>query len=567
MKLRTKLSFAFLLVSIIPMVIAVYLAIRVNINLLQTGIAKQLNAAIPIVETSKQQYLYRTGSAARMMVNNSKLIQAILDRDKSAFENETHTVFKKVAFDEVVYLKPAEVLALVPKGKKIQNMSNPIWQGFLPPEINPEMGLVAVSVYKIENKGKLLGGIRVGNQFEKNIAQGITNATGINAVFIFPKDSPILKKIATSQLRSTLFKLGHTYYVNDILISNLHYQALFLPLKGTTGEVTAVVFLGLPQQPMEELWNRYRNTFYLFTIAFGSLFAIIMALVVARTIAKPVHQLSDGAEQIAADNLEVRIPIKSKDELGELAQSFNRMAAKLLQNRQLEAQLRLKDKLASLGQLSAGMAHEVRNPLSSIKVSAELMQRKFAEGTQEFKQLQYIINDVDRMNTLIADFLTFAKPREPNMVKCKVESIVDRTLALAHSQLIKKPYQIDWKNNTGPEDYISADANQIQQVFLNLILNACQAMPNGGTITITAYRTTMNGIPALGISFADQGVGIPEEVQSKIFDPFFTTKEEGTGLGLAMVHQIIEAHKGKIELQSELNKGTIFTVYLPIIIA
>jgi two-component system, NtrC family, sensor histidine kinase HydH len=564
MKLRAKLSIAFLLVSIIPMVIAVYLAIRVNINLLQTGLEKQLYAAVPFVEQSKQQYLTRTGFAARSIVKNPKIIPAILDRDSETLQTEIGKVVEGVKVNEVVYLKPVEVLAFVPKGKKIQTMPNPIWQGFLPPEIDPKYGLMVVTISKIEYKGKLLGGIRVGYQFEKNIVEGIIAATGLNAA-IFPKNSPTLKKIANAQMLNALFKLGQTYYTNDILMSNVHYQALSLPLKSSTGEVTAVVFLGLPQQPMEELWNRYRNTFYLFTIAFGSLFAIIIALIVARTIAKPVHLLSDGAEQIAADNLEVRIQVKSRDELGELAQSFNRMASKLLQNRQLEAQMRLKDKLASLGQLSAGMAHEVRNPLSSIKVSAELMQRKFAEGDQEHKQLQYIINDVDRMNTLIADFLTFAKPREPNMVKCKVELIVDRTLALAHSQLIKKPFHIDWKNNTGPEDYFAADTNQIQQVFLNLILNACQSMPNGGTITIIAFRTTATENPMLGISFTDEGVGIPKEMQSKIFDPFFTTKEEGTGLGLAMAHQIIEAHHGKIELNSELNKGTTFTVYLPLV--
>jgi signal transduction histidine kinase len=543
------------------MVIAVYLAITVNIRLLRAGGYNQLTAAVPFVEQSQNRFLARTKLAARQIAENPRIIQSILNRDTQTFKTEIQRVVERVGVHEVVYLKPAELQTeYFPKNKKSPQVSNPVWQGFLIPEIEPSRGLMVVTIDKIEKKGKLLGGVRVGYQFEKNVAEGIIDATGLKAA-IFPKDSPTIEKLATEPMRSQLFKQGKSYYTNDILMSDLHYQGLFIPLKSSRGEVNGVVFLGIPQQPVEELWNKYRNTFYLFTIAFGSVFAIIIAFWMARSFSKPIRELANGAEQIAADNLDWRIPIQSKDELGELAGTFNRMAKKLLHNRQLEAQLRLKDKLAALGQLSAGMAHEVRNPLSQIKVSAELIQRKFDDGTQEHKQMQYIIDDVDRVNTLIADFLTFAKPREPNMIKCKVETIIDRTLALAHSQLIKQPYQIEWKNNTGPEDYISADINQIQQVFLNLVLNACQAMPNGGKLSITALRHQSE--PLIGISFTDEGVGIAEEVQPKIFDPFFTTKEDGTGLGLAIAHQIIETHGGKIELASALNKGTTLTVYLP----
>ncbi|MDI6782508.1 MAG: ATP-binding protein [bacterium] len=563
MKIRTKLSLTFLLVSILPMVVAVYLAITVNIRLLQVGGYNQLKSAIPFVEQSQQRYLTRTGYAAKQIADNPRIIQAIINKDTKTFQSEIQRVIEQVGVHEVVYLNPTELQKqFIPKGKKIQQVANPVWQGYLPPEIEPHRGLMVVTIYKIVNQRKILGGIRVGYQFEKNIAEGITAATGLNAA-IFPKESATLKKLATTQLRTQLFKQGQQYYANDILISNLHYQALFIPLKSLRDEVTAVVFLGIPQQPVEEIWRKYRNTFYLVTILFGSLFAMIMAYWLAGNIAKPIRQLASGAEQIAAGNLDWRIAVKSRGELGELAESFNHMAEKLLQNRQVEAQLRLKDKLAALGQLSAGVAHEVGNPLSSIKVSAELIQRKFSNGTQEYKQSQYIIDEVDRLNTLITDFLAFAKPREPNITQTKIEPIVERTLALAHSQLTRKPYVLDWQNQTGPEDYVAVDEYQIQQVFLNLVLNACQAMANGGKLLLTAFKHSSE--PMLGVSFTDEGSGIPEEVRAKIFDPFFTTKEAGTGLGLAIAHQIIEAHGGKIELKSELNKGTTFTVYLPLV--
>ncbi|MCX7918950.1 MAG: ATP-binding protein [bacterium] len=563
MKIRTKLSIAFVIVSIIPMVIAVYLAITVNIRLLRTAVYNQLTSTIPFIEQSKKRYLTRTESAARLLASNPQVIKAIRNRDKLMLEREFKQVLERIGVHEVVYLNPAQLQSdFFPKGNKIQQVSNPVWQGYLPPAIEPRRGLMMVTVYKIEYNGKLLGGVRVGYQFEKNIAEGIMATSGVNAA-VFPIDSAAFKKIASTQLLNRLVHQGLSYYATEFLISDIQYQALFIPLKSSRGETNAVVFLGLPQQPIDKLWNKYRNMFYFVTIVSGGIFAIIIAWFMARGFSKPIRELAGGAEQIAAGNFEQRIPIRSRDELGELASTFNHMAQKLYEHRLIEEQLRLKDKLAALGQLSAGLAHEIRNPLTIIKNAAELIQRKFDPQTSEYKQIQYyILDEANRVNLLITDFLTFAKPRPPNMVQCNVETIIDRTLTLARSQLVKQAYQIEWHNQTSAEDYLSVDLQQIQQVFLNLILNACQAMPSGGKLTITAFRANVTEV---GVSFSDQGVGIPHANQSKIFDPFFTTKEEGTGLGLAIAHQIIETHGGRIEVSSEPNRGTTFTVYLPLV--
>ena len=235
--------------------------------------------------------------------------------------------------------------------------------------------------------------------------------------------------------------------------------------------------------------------------------------------------------------------------------------------REMEEDLKRADRLAAIGTLAAGMAHEIRNPLASISGSIEILREEMDGAVQKKQLMDIILREVDRLNSLIADFLLFARPMPPGRELIHLTGIVEEILAVfSHSpnfrpgiRLIKK-YHDDLT--------MLGDAQQIKQVFWNLFINAAEAMPDGGELRIELRRKLpsefSNEAKQGEIQISDTGMGIRETEINRIFDPFFSTKEKGTGLGLAILHKIIENYGGKIMVRSHPGKGTTFTIYLPI---
>ncbi len=225
---------------------------------------------------------------------------------------------------------------------------------------------------------------------------------------------------------------------------------------------------------------------------------------------------------------------------------------------QTEEHLRRADRLSALGELSAGMAHEIRNPLGSIRGAAEILKDDYGPGTPKAEFVQILLKETERLNTIVQEFLNFARPRQPEFHEADVNEVLDSVLTLtaqpARTAGITVERRLDpllGKRNV--------DAGLLKQAFLNLVLNAIQAMPQGGTLVVaTALRDG-----ALEVRVADSGAGIAPEHRRKLFSPFFTTKRDGTGLGLAITYRIIENHRGTIDVESEPGKGTTFTVRIP----
>jgi len=228
--------------------------------------------------------------------------------------------------------------------------------------------------------------------------------------------------------------------------------------------------------------------------------------------------------------------------------------------RKTEAQLIRSEKLAALGQLAAGIAHEIRNPLTSINILIHSLTENLPSGTSHKEDLQVIEEEIHRINEIVDQFLRFAKPAPPLLEKGDVISIFEETLQLLRPQIEKQ--RIIVQKEFQPLLPILMDREQMKQVILNLLLNAAQAMPKGGYLALKGH------IPEddqwIKLSIQDSGVGIPGEDMNKLFDPFFSTKEGGIGLGLSIAHRIIDQHHGKIEVESAPGKGTLFTLWLPI---
>jgi len=224
----------------------------------------------------------------------------------------------------------------------------------------------------------------------------------------------------------------------------------------------------------------------------------------------------------------------------------------------LEEELSRSKHMSSLGEMVSGISHEIRNPLGIIRSSAELLKKKMASFDPSNTIPDIIVEESGRLNNIITDFLNFAKPKRPDFTICHVEEILEKNIKYLSAQTKSQGYIIKKHNdNNLPE--IMADFDMLYQAFLNLLINATQAMQNGGTIYVKISSTG----DAVTILIEDEGEGIPDNLAEKIWDPFFTTKEKGTGLGLVIVKNIIEAHEGSIELENRSAGGVRAKVTLP----
>lgn len=226
---------------------------------------------------------------------------------------------------------------------------------------------------------------------------------------------------------------------------------------------------------------------------------------------------------------------------------------------QTEEQLRRADRLSALGELSAGMAHEIRNPLGSIKGAAEILKDGYRPDDPRSEFAQILIRETDRLNGIVEEFLGFVRPKSPELRETDVNGIIDSVLLLI-AQPARKAGVAVVKRLDGGIGRHNFDAGLLQQAFLNIVLNAIQAMPEGGTLTVESRQRD----GALEVSFADTGTGITPEDRKRLFDPFFTTRQDGTGLGLAITFRIVQGHRGSIDVASEPGKGTTFAVRIPI---
>jgi signal transduction histidine kinase len=226
----------------------------------------------------------------------------------------------------------------------------------------------------------------------------------------------------------------------------------------------------------------------------------------------------------------------------------------------LEAQLNQTERLAALGEMTAGVAHEIRNPLGIISSTAELLRERLSQYEPQNRLAQIIVEEANRLNEKVTEFLDFARPRVPNLQNCDLEKVLDRSLELLKPEIERLHISVErhYQENGQPQ---VADPDLLHQAFLNILLNALQAMPQGGYLKVS----TAPGPNGQGsrVTIEDTGDGIDPDRVKKLFNPFFTTKEKGSGLGLPIVKSIIESHQGGIKIESRPGHGTAVTIELP----
>ncbi|WP_298270365.1 cache domain-containing protein [Geobacter sp.] len=286
----------------------------------------------------------------------------------------------------------------------------------------------------------------------------------------------------------------------------------------------------------------------------------LLVFLAAKVLTDPINHMMEVIRQVKKGRLDEQMEVETSDELGELAGAFNRMTAIIRQNKEMEANLAQQGKMASLGVLSSGVAHEINNPLGVILGYASYLESKTAEEEPSFKYIHEIKRESKRCKKIVQDLLSYARTPKPSLEPTDLNHLLGQIVDFAanHTDM----HHVSIVREFSPElPPVMVDGDQIRQVAINLILNAGAAMTKGGTLTV---KTAPDGEGYVRVVFSDTGAGIAREDQEKIFEPFFTTKARGTGLGLAITKQIVEMHHGRIIIESEVGKGTDVTVRLPV---
>ncbi len=285
----------------------------------------------------------------------------------------------------------------------------------------------------------------------------------------------------------------------------------------------------------------------------------LMSIVIFRSISRPLSLLQEGARIIGEGKLDYQIPVTAQDEIGKLAQSFNTMVNDL---RNMQLQIIQMDRMSSIGQLAGGVAHEINNPLTGVLGQAQLLLEKLPADHACRKPVERIESAAQRCRRIVRALLDFAREKNYNFNACDAEKMLEETLDFTKTEMDSKNINL-LKDIAPGMPPVRASFGHIQQVFLNIVTNAIQAIPKGGTIEVSAAQKG----DVVEIRFKDNGMGIKKENLNHVFDPFFTTKDigQGTGLGLTISYGIIQRHQGEIAAESEgEGKGATFVIRLPV---
>jgi signal transduction histidine kinase len=322
------------------------------------------------------------------------------------------------------------------------------------------------------------------------------------------------------------------------------------------------------EENTQKAMNRIDRTKYILygLVALGPLVSAVLGFVFILGLTRPVKVLVASTRKLKGGELDHRVP-HMKDEFGELATAFNEMAGSL---KEQVHKMQRAEQMVVVGELAAGLAHEIKNPMAGIKVAMSVLSEEAYISPEDKVVLQKVVAEITQLDGLMKSFLNFAKPQKPRLEPVNVNQVLNTTLAfhLKHQAVVAGGYgKIEIVKEFGEIPPTLADPTQLQQVFLNLFLNAKDAMPTGGTLRVA----TENG-NGVRITIADTGSGIAQEYIHRIYDPFFTTKNSardgqrrGTGLGLSVTYGIVQEHAGKIRVQSHPGEGTTFILEFPLI--
>jgi two-component system nitrogen regulation sensor histidine kinase NtrY len=335
-----------------------------------------------------------------------------------------------------------------------------------------------------------------------------------------------------------------------------------IPLSGQDNQLLGILLVGNTRRPYVELRNRIRSV-ALLAASVGIILAILFSGWASSRVTRPVEQLAEAAREVAAGNWNTRVPVNSSDELGALAESFNRMTGELLEQRERLVQA---ERVAAWRELARRLAHELKNPLFPLQLTVENLVRARQQSPEQFDEVfressATMLAEIANLKTIISRFSEFSRMPQPQFQRVQVNEIVQNVARLLQAQLQSPEHpaiecRLELAEALQP---IAADPELLHRAFSNLALNAMDAMPQGGTLTLC---TRPSG-ERVAVEIADTGSGLTAEECERLFTPYYTSKAHGTGLGLAIVQSIISDHGGRISVHSQPGRGATFMIELP----
>jgi signal transduction histidine kinase len=297
-------------------------------------------------------------------------------------------------------------------------------------------------------------------------------------------------------------------------------------------------------------------------------FGILVSLYLAWSFSRPLQRLTQAAGQVAAGDLSIELPARGGDEIGSLTRTFNEMVRRLRESRRLEERLHSAERTTALGRLASALAHEIRNPLNFINLSIDHVRGRFApeapERREEFGRImEGLKSEISRLNRLVADFLSVGRPVRLDRRPCSIEGILRDVAALVDPKARDQGISLVMEAEEGLPEVV-ADPELLKTCFLNLMINASDAMPEGGLLRVRVRREPEAGGDTLAVTVTDTGHGMTLDAVEAAFEPYYSTKETGVGLGLALTRKIVEDHGGSIGLASSPGLGTTARIALPV---
>jgi two-component system NtrC family sensor kinase len=441
----------------------------------------------------------------------------------------------------------------------------------------------------LDEKGDLLGALYGGRLLNRNfdlvdrikdtVYQGETYAgRDIGTATIFQGDLRIATNVMDADGRRAIgtrlsAEVGDRVlgegrrWVERAFVVNDWYITAYEPITDASGKVIGVLYVGMRERKFADM---RRNTLMTFVgISLGGLvLSVGMCLLLSRALTGPTRALLVAAQRLAAGDLRQRVaPDESIAEIASLGHAFNSMAESIEERdeqlrQRAQEEIMKSERLAMIGRLAAGVAHEINNPLGGILLFSRLLLKKSSAEGVDRENLERIAREAERCQKIVQGLLEFARQREPKAERLDLNELIEKTLALVEGQALFHNIEIERRLARGLPP-VRVDGSQMQQVFMNVIMNAAEAMDGRGKLTVTSEHDAASR--RVEVSFADTGCGITEENLGRLFEPFFTTKEvgRGTGLGLSISHGIVERHGGSLRVASRAGQGATFTVSLP----
>jgi len=429
----------------------------------------------------------------------------------------------------------------------------------------------------------LFTAMRTGNSEDvQSIIEMVGRSPRLARVRIFHPDGTILKSSLPQEIGSKVDVQDHNLFLSNRVegtyrVGGKEMLGLVKPIvtdercflcHGYGRKVVGVLNLNVPLEYASRRVHESSQLFMFSTLMIVGLLAAGISLILIRFVRRPIQEMVGIMAQVERGDLSVRMEPRFPDEIGSLMHSFNSMVDTLEEARQqLEVchfqQMERADRLASVGEMATGIAHEVKNPLAGISGAVSVLADDFGADDPRREIISQVLEQIRRLDKTSNDLLHFGKPGVPEFSYADVNELVNKTLFFAgqHSEA-RKVHRIKELTRDLPPVWV--DEKQVQQVLLNITLNAIQAMGEEGTLTVQTERVTERGKDWVKVTISDTGKGIPADELEKIFVPFFTTKTQGTGLGLPICRRLVEQQGGRIHVESRVGIGTSFEVLFPV---